>query len=155
MSPWATLLMIAVVWTPLEKVDMSREQLFKTATHVIRAETRAVYASEPVRAHGYDRIQYVAELRILDLEKGDGIAAGELIYVRYWQQTWAASDFPPPGTNGHRDPPRVGEELRVYLARNAYDGFGPHPMDGGFNVIGANGFERCAPDKQANGGEDA
>jgi hypothetical protein len=33
----------------------------------------------------------------------------------------------------------------VYLARNAHDGFDPDNKDGGFNVIGANGFEKLAP----------
>ena len=35
--------------------------------------------------------------------------------------------------------PKEGDRVRVYLARNAYDGFGDNG-DGGFNVIGANGF---------------
>ena len=33
--------------------------------------------------------------------------------------------------------------MRIYLARNIYDEFSRKKnMDGGFNVIGANGFER-------------
>ena len=33
----------------------------------------------------------------------------------------------------------------MYLARNAYDGFGADNKDGGLNVIGANGFEKLKP----------
>jgi hypothetical protein len=33
----------------------------------------------------------------------------------------------------------------VYLARNAYDGYTFDNKDGGFNVIGANGFETLNP----------
>ena len=36
---------------------------------------------------------------------------------------------------------RDGATIRAYLARNACDGFG-ETKDGGFNVIGANGFEK-------------
>ena len=38
--------------------------------------------------------------------------------------------------------PKAGEELRIYLAKDAYNGFGPGDKDGGFDVVGANGFER-------------
>jgi hypothetical protein len=53
----------------------------------------------------------------------------------------------PPGTNGHRGCPSEGATLRIYLARNAYDGFSDDNKDGGFNVIGANGFEEM-PEKK-------
>ncbi|MBM4002009.1 MAG: hypothetical protein FJ295_01795 [Planctomycetes bacterium] len=50
----------------------------------------------------------------------------------------------PPDTSGHRGLPREGQSIRVFLARNAYNGFG-ETKDGGFNVIGANGFEALNP----------
>jgi hypothetical protein len=37
--------------------------------------------------------------------------------------------------------PQPKERFRIYLARNAYNGFG-HTNDGGYDVIGANGFEK-------------
>jgi hypothetical protein len=36
--------------------------------------------------------------------------------------------------------------VRVYLARGAYDGFGAGSQDGGFDVLGANGFEKLTAD---------
>jgi hypothetical protein len=41
----------------------------------------------------------------------------------------------------HRGLPASGYSVRVYLARNAYDGFTNQNKDGGFNVVGPNGFE--------------
>ena len=37
---------------------------------------------------------------------------------------------------------KEGESLRIYLARNASDGFNRENKDGGFNVVFPNGFER-------------
>ena len=74
------------------------------------------------------------------VEKGEGLATGGLVYARYWTRRFAGR-MPPPSTNGHRGIPEEGNRMRIYLARNAYDGFG-ETKDGGFNVIGANGFEK-------------
>jgi hypothetical protein len=35
--------------------------------------------------------------------------------------------------------------VRIYLARNAYDGYTYENKDGGFNVLGVNGFEKLKP----------
>jgi hypothetical protein len=84
----------------------------------------------------------VAEVRVADCEKGTGIKKGDLLYARYWRRAWVGKNEMPPDTLGHRGLPRDGDFMRVYLARNAYDGFDPNNKDGGFNVIGANGFEK-------------
>jgi len=125
-----------------EKPDMRPESLRKIATHVVTGTVRAVYSR--VRMHGKMRVtRYVAEVKVKALEKGKGIEKDQLIYVRYWEQEWTGnSQDMPTGTSGHRYLPDQGETLRIYLARNAYDGFGDDNKDGGLNVIGANGFER-------------
>ena len=123
-----------------EKVDMLPAWLKETATHVIVGAVTSIYASRATDK-GWDTTSYVAEVRIKAVEKGEGIKAGELVYVRYWSRTWVGGNSPPLNTNGHRGLPKSGETLRIYLARNAYDGFGT-TNDGGFNVLGANGFEK-------------
>ena len=85
---------------------------------------------------------HCAEIRISKVEKGKDVTAGGLAYVRYWTRQWTGPGDMPPSTNGHRGLPKAGEILRIYLARNAYDGFSNENNDGGFNVIGANGFEK-------------
>lgn len=127
-----------------EKVDLSPAQLLKTATHVVDGQVLAVF--ERTETHGDWRYtRYVAEVRVDKIEKGDGIRSGELIYVRYWQREWIGKGDVPPSTSGHRGLPKDRDTIRVYLARNAYDGFSNDNNDGGFNVIGANGFQKSNP----------
>lgn len=128
-----------------EKPNMSKESLEKVATHVVVAEVMAIYEYTEVNPHGHDRTNYVAECRVERSEKGKGLEAEGLVYVRYWHYgPWKGSQPGPAGTMGHRGLPTIGETLRIYLARNAYDGFSQDKDngDGGYNVIGANGFER-------------
>ncbi|KAF0244489.1 MAG: hypothetical protein FD180_2450 [Planctomycetota bacterium] len=129
-----------------EKVNMSPEKLRETATHVVVGKVVAVYARK-VEDAKWRTTHYVAEVAVADVEKGEGLAKGGLVYARYWTREWIGGGDMPPGTNGHRDCPAEGKTLRIYLARNAYDGFSDENKDGGFNVIGANGFEAIAEKK--------
>lgn len=124
-----------------EKVDMSPDQLRAAATHVVVGTVQAIYARE--RREGDWRVtERVAELQVEAVEKGEGLPAGRVAYVRYWTRRWSGWGAPPPSTAGHRGLPAEGERLRAYLARDAYNGFGAGRMDGGLDVLGANGFER-------------
>lgn len=124
-----------------EKADLSPEMLLKTATHVVVGKVEQIWTRAESRGV-WDWTHYVAEIRVQRVEKGEGLAADGLVYARYWTKKWNGFfGQQPPDTNGHRGLPAVGEQIRVYLARNAYDGFGT-TSDGGFNVIGANGFVR-------------
>jgi hypothetical protein len=131
-------LLINGAWA--EKPNMSSQALRKTATHVVTGRVVAIYERTET-AGDWKYTRYVAEIRVDDSEKGDGIKKGDLIYARYWQRGWMGRGQAPPSTNGHRGLPEIGQSVRVYLARNAYDGFSTDNKDGGFNVIGANGFE--------------
>jgi len=130
-----------------EKIDLSPAQLLKTATHVIDGQVLAVY--ERTETHGDWRYtKCLAEVRVDTCDKGEGLKKGDLIYVRYWQREWIGKGDVPPSTIGHRGLPKDHETMRIYLARNAYDGFSNDNNDGGFNVIGANGFEKLKPDSK-------
>ncbi len=123
-----------------EKVNMRPAELRKTATHVIVGEVAQIYERMEA-SEEWNTTYYLAEVRIKNVEKGEGIKADELVYVRYWHRERAPNRPIRPSTNGHRGLPAKGETLRIYLARNAYHGFGM-TNDGGFDVIGANGFEK-------------
>ena len=123
-----------------EKVNMPPAALKKTATHVIVGEVAQIYERKEV-SEEWNTTYYLAEVRIKEVEKGDGIKPEELVYVRYWNRSRMPNRPLRPDTNGHRGLPTKGETLRIYLARNAYNGFGS-TNDGGFDVIGANGFEK-------------
>jgi hypothetical protein len=141
-----TFLVTLLSSSPGEKVDMYPQDLRDTATHVIVGTVLHVFQRQ-VRDKTWDTTYYIAETRVTEVEKGTGLEKGILVYARYWRRNLVL-DGKPFGTNpnafetmGHRGLPKDGETLRIYLAQNAHDGFGSND-DGGFNVIGANGFER-------------
>ena len=123
-----------------ERVDMPPAWLKETATHVIIGTVTAVYESK-VDDKEWSTTRCVAEVRIKTTEKGEGLKTGDLVYVRYWHRRWISASPPRPDTNGHRGLPSSGQTLRIYLARNAYNGAGTS-NDGGFDVVFANGFEK-------------
>ena len=131
-----------------EKPLMSPAQLRSAATHVVRGTVTTV-SSRTVRNGSFSVTQFVAEVRVLAVEKGEGVAIETPLYARYWTQTWLGPGPMPSGTNGHTGLPTEGQTLRIYLARNAYDGFGDDNKDGGFNVIGTNGFEALRAEEVA------
>jgi len=140
-------LLVIVAWAlsassdvSAEKVDLSAKALRGVASNVVVGKVAAIYTRAEVKG-GWTYTHRVAEVSISSVEKGEGLVKDGLVYARYWTRRWTGRGSPPPSTNGHRGIPKVGESLRIYLARNAYDGFGK-TADGGFNVIGANGFER-------------
>jgi hypothetical protein len=131
-----------------EKPDLDPAALRELATHVATGEVRAIY-TRTRREGSWEVTRHAAELAITATEKGEGLASGELVYVRYWTRRWRGWGSPPPSTNGHRGIPAEGDLVRVYLARKAYDGFTEDNQDGGYNVIGANGFERLPAKAEA------
>ena len=134
------LLLLAAAPAAAEKVPMTVAELKKTATHIVTGQVNAVF-SRTDSDENWKYQRYVAEVVVANCEKGDGLKPKEPVYIRYWTREWIGKGQVPPSTIGHRDLPSDGQFIRVYLARNAYDGFGG-TSDGGFNVIGANGFER-------------
>ena len=143
----ALALLLGLLFAPVllaEKVPTSSAGLRKQATHIVQGKVKTVY-TRTSREAGFRLDRHVAEVEVLEVEKGDGLAQGGLVYARYWDRTWVAPGYPPPGTNGHTGLPTEGEILRIYLARGAYDGFG-ETLDGGYNVLGRNGFERLTTD---------
>ena len=130
---------IAITGSLLAEVPTrSPEQLKTTATHIVTGEVLHIYQrSERQGAANYDR--YLAECRVKTVEHGDGVEAGSLIYVRYFTKR------NPPGvtdTAGHHGQPVQGDSVRIYLARNASEGYDDDNNDGGFNVVFPNGFEK-------------
>lgn len=125
--------------TYAEKAPTSAAELLKTSTHVVTGAVKAVYQRTEKKG-SWEYTNFVAEVRVDSVEKGEGISVDSLIYVRYWHKAWMGEGSPPPGTSGHYPLPTKNDVVRAYLARNSYDGFTFENKDGGFNVLGANGF---------------
>jgi hypothetical protein len=137
-------MMIFVNNVRAEKAGYSLDQLREVATHIVVGKVIAIY-KRTTTDNEHEYTNYVAEIQISKCEKGDELEPGDLVYARYWRSAWLPGVTPLPGTSGHTGLPAEGETLRVYLAQNAYDGFTKGNDDGGFNVIGTNGFEKLKP----------
>jgi hypothetical protein len=145
----ATVMLLLASAVRAEKIDMSPAQLQDTATDAVIADVVAIYdREETVGDWHYTR--YVAEISIDAVDKGESLKKGQLAYVRYWKRKWIGAGQIPPSTSGHRGLPSTGDTVRIYLSRNAYDGFTKDNNDGGFNVIGANGFEIMKTEAKKN-----
>ncbi len=145
-------LLLLAAAAPFEKPDLPPERLRELATHVVVAEVRAM-TTRTTEAGNWKTTHVVHEVVVEAVEKTSGPpegvdaasrpqpAPGAVVYVRSWHRRWTGRGTPPTDTNGHRGLPEVGDRVRLYLARDAYDGFTKDNSDGGFNVIGCNGFE--------------
>ena len=141
--PIVAALFLGLAPAAAEKPNSSPAQLEATATHIVRGEVVRVFTR--VRQQGQFRMtHYVAELKVTAVEKGEGIRLDRPLYARYWTQAWTGPGYPPPGTSGHGTV-EEGAPVRAYLARNAYDGFGTERHDGGYDVIGVNGWQTLTP----------
>jgi hypothetical protein len=134
--------LVPPVWA--ERPNETPAQLKKLATHVLAGRVMAVYERTSTSGDG-KYTQYVAEVRVEECEKGDGVKKGDLVYVRYWRRTRVGTAGPDFSSSGHRDPPARGESVRVYLARTGPAGSRPGAADGGLDVLEPNGFERRKP----------
>lgn len=126
-----------------EKPLSSKAELLDESTNVVTGTVKAIY-QRTEKVNSWEYTHFIAEIRVKDSEKGEGIAIDSLVYVRYWRKQWSGKGNPPPDTGGHSPIPSKGDSVRVYLARNSYDGFTFENNDGGFNVIGTNGFEKLS-----------
>lgn len=126
--------------------DKSPEMLKEAATHIAVGEVLRIYEVEE-KEPKWKYTRYLAEVQVESLEKGEGASAKELIYVRWFKRRYRGG-MPPLSSNGHKGwVPEKGDRARVYLARNAHDGFTTDNSDGGFNVLVPNGFEELPAKK--------
>jgi hypothetical protein len=135
-----SLLVLPSIWAA--KAPSSKEQLEKTATHVVVGKVQAIYSYKeregiPVLS-GYEYDRKVAEVKIEKVEKGK-VPEG-LVYVRYWSREWKGLGLPPPGGQSYEPQPKKGQTCRFYLARNADDGWSGS-QDGGYNIVYVNGIQ--------------
>lgn len=143
----ASLLAICLMFTQILRAEIAPvnpKELANRSTHIVTGKVLGIYA-KTVKDGDYLRTEYVAEVRVLETRKGDGVKAGSLIYVRYWTQDWKGRGMMPPGTRGYWDIPKEGEKLRIHLVRKAgehAESFAGDSAAGGFDVLAPNGFSR-------------
>lgn len=128
--PITTCLLVAGVCLG-EKADFPGEAEEK-ATHILTGTVAAIY-SKITRTEANETVYYVAEVRVENVEKGEGIRPGQLAYVRYWHHLkWLEKGPIAPGPSGHANIPKEGDKRRMCLVRGA---------DGSLDVYYVSGFK--------------
>jgi hypothetical protein len=113
------------------KVDMPG-QAERESSNILTGTITAIY-SKITRDSSYEWNHSVAAVRIEKVEKGDGLKAGDLIYVRYIGGTkWVGKGAMPPGPGGHNNVPAEGQRRTICLTKNP---------DGGLDVYYVSGFK--------------
>lgn len=153
-----TLASLAFSIAPLplpEKAPMSKEALTRVATHIVVGTVLRVYSVDE-KEPGYSYKRSIVEILVESVEKAPGgrseVAGastldtsleGQLVYARWFVRRDLRTPPAPGGSGHHGWTPKRGDRLRVYLARDAHDGFltAEQNADGGYNVVVPNGFE--------------
>lgn len=108
--------------------ELSPEELFQSATHVLRGKVIRVYSSVESASGNWQVTRCVVELQVDQVEKGK--SPGRLTYIRFQSRRYTGSGDPPPGHYGQQ-PPQIGSQLRVFALQ---------ANDGGLDALSPNGF---------------
>lgn len=92
----------------LSKTDLNK------APEIVVGEVIKIYQRDPAGS-GFRRVDFVAELNVVHIEKGTNIKVGDVIYIHYWNQLGKlpkAWD----GSRGHDSQMiKEGARIRVHL----------------------------------------
>ena len=142
----ATLIVAALLLPAMpsraEKAPESPARLLAKSTHVVTGKVQAIYSRE-VKTDEWIYTRFVAEILVDTVEKTEKTSAepkkGSVTYARYWKRKYRGL-IPPPAAYGHYGIPKEGDHVKAFLVRGSNDGYGHVTTDGGFDVIGPNGF---------------
>jgi hypothetical protein len=115
------------------KAITPKAQLEKDATHVVVGKVRSISSTKRVKGQ-WGFTNYVAEIAIDRVEKGEGLKAGGIVQVRYHAQGWLGSGTLPPYDSGHSPTPKQDDSVRAYLVNHGYNGAG-YTTDGQYDVF--------------------
>lgn len=112
-----------------ELPPLSPEKLKENSTHIVVVKVGKVEKIGPLPGQGLTKIGYAASVRVLDVEKGEGVKSGDELRCTYWKagprpRGWAG----PGGQYIHLQPDSVA---RLYLVAG----------EGGYRLLNPNGWE--------------
>jgi hypothetical protein len=128
-------LVLAAPSSRAERVPLEPHELAREATHILQGKVAAVYSREiETEQYGKGTLEthFVVALQVDGVEKGKGVEAGDLVYVRCWQIKRHGAAGVLPGPSGHRPIPGEGEVVKAYAIRGG---------DRGFDAVYLNGFQ--------------
>ena len=114
---------------------MSSAELQEAASHVVVGEILAVYSTTDTSGN-YKNTRSVAEIAVVNVEKGADITIGDTVYAHFWNKSWIGKGTPEPGSSGHLGVAK-GEFVRAHLNRK----------NGTYKVILPNGLTKLKPDQ--------
>ena len=101
-------LLIALLTAILVHADVplaSKAELREEATHIVIGEVQTVF-SATTESNDWVDTKSVAEISVQNVEKGDRLLAGDLVYGRFWNRRWVGEGDPDPvisvDRHGHR-----------------------------------------------------
>jgi hypothetical protein len=116
LGAWAVLTLgWAASRAPAEVPMASPEELQKHADIVVTGKVQAVHVSEWRSPHDRDYVDtvFLVALSVEKVEKGEGIKAGDPLFVRSWKLKKRPKDWV--GPSGHGIAPGPGAQVRVFL----------------------------------------
>ena len=88
------------------------EQKRENADYVLTGKVTAVYTLE---GQGYNN--YIVEIKVADVEKGDGIKKGDYFRAFCYQPNGKGHLSPFDDHHGHKIVPKYGQEVKVFVNR--------------------------------------
>ena len=132
-----------------ERAPLSPEALKAEATHVVTGLVKAVYSlDKPSERYGQGTIEtdYLLEIEIQSVEKGDGLKPGDLVYARLWKVKKPGVTGTP-GPYGHFIIPATDDRIRAFLTSGRYPPL--NQSDNGWVVVYPNGIEELEKSQKA------
>jgi hypothetical protein len=125
-----------------ERVPLDAEGLQRESTHVVTGQVKGVYSRDTdstLYGRGTIVTRYIVEIEISQIEKGDGLKKGDLVYARCWSLKKRGEFSNRPGPSSHSPIPKEGDLIRAYLAHGKYSATGQE--DNGYAIVYPNGIE--------------
>lgn len=106
------------------------DELRRDANFIIEGKVRAVY-SKTEESKNWLHTDYVAEISVMNVEKGKEFSVGKVVYAHYRTTKWIGKGDADPHSSGHGGV-KKGEHIRAYLKSK----------NGSFHVLIPNGFAK-------------
>ena len=133
MKPTMLLLLLAFFITGTVHAEvplLSSDELKNKAKHIVVGKVQAVYSTTE-KSNNYENTRSVAEIAVLNVEKGTDITTGNTVYAHFWNKRWIGKGRPEPGSSGHNGVAK-GDFVLAHLIRK----------NGTYHVLLPNGFAK-------------
>lgn len=111
------------------------DELRRDANCIIEGKVRAVY-SKTEKVKNWLHTDFVAEISVINVEKGEEFSVGKVVYAHYRTTKWIGNGDADPHSSGHEGV-KSGEHIHAYLKSK----------NGSFHVLAPNGFARLKQKK--------